>query len=68
MNALPAYRPLAPRAYGVTDTSRITGLGRTKIYELLASGDLKSIKIGAKRLILAESIDRLFASRAEAAN
>ena len=39
--------------------SRATGIGRTKIYELLATQDLESIVIGRRRLILLDSYRRL---------
>jgi excisionase family DNA binding protein len=51
--------PPGPKAFTVDDTCRVTGLGRTSIYELIAQGKLKSIAIGRRRLILAESVDAL---------
>jgi hypothetical protein len=33
----------------------ISGLGRTKTYELLDSGELKSIKVGKRRLVVLDS-------------
>ena len=38
---------------------RLTGLGRTKIYEMLADGSLDSITIGKRRLIVVELYRRL---------
>ncbi len=32
------------------------GLGRTKIYELIAAGELRTVKIGRRRLIPASAI------------
>ena len=46
-------------AASVKDFSRRTGLGVTKIYELLNDGPLESITIGQKRLILLESWHKL---------
>jgi hypothetical protein len=46
-------------AASVKDFSRRTGLGITKIYELLNDGPLESITVGKKRLILLESWHRL---------
>ena len=37
----------------------LSGLGRTKIYELLGSGELDSILIGKRRLVIVESYRRL---------
>jgi excisionase family DNA binding protein len=36
-----------------------SGLGRTKLYELMDSGRLESIKIGKRRLIKIESLEKL---------
>ena len=38
---------------------RVTGIGRSKTYELLAAGDLDSIKIGKRRLIILDSYRKL---------
>ena len=37
----------------------MTGIGRSKTYELLAAGDLDSIKIGKRRLIILDSYRKL---------
>jgi hypothetical protein len=36
-----------------------SGIGRSKIYELLKHGVLESIRVGSRQLILLESYDRL---------
>ena len=41
----------------------ISGLGRTKVYELLNSGALESVKVGKRRLILVDSYRRLIANQ-----
>jgi excisionase family DNA binding protein len=38
---------------------RISGIGRTLLYEMIAKGTLKSIKLGGKRLISFASIEEL---------
>ena len=38
---------------------QLTGLGNTKIFELLASGQLKRVKVGRRTLITTESIRAL---------
>lgn len=43
----------------VKDAARTLGIGRTKLYELLADNELSSIRIGTRRLIHVESIERL---------
>jgi hypothetical protein len=37
----------------------LSGLGHTKVYELIGSGELESIKIGKRRLIVLASYRRL---------
>lgn len=39
-------------SYGVGEAARVCGLGRTFLYEKIGAGELKSIKIGSRRLIL----------------
>lgn len=39
-------------AYRIDEAVKASGLGRTFLYERIASGDLKSIKVGGRRLIL----------------
>lgn len=52
-------------AVSPTEAARMLGLGRTKLYELIAANQLISIKIGARRLIrvsaIEEFLDRLTA-------
>lgn len=50
---------LKPITTTIGDFCRLTGLGRSKIYELLAEQKLDSIKVGKRRLILVESYHRL---------
>ena len=38
-------------AYRIDEAVKATGLGRTFLYERMASGELKSIKVGGRRLI-----------------
>ena len=37
----------------------LTGLGRTRVYELIGSGELESITIGKRRLVVIDSYRRL---------
>jgi excisionase family DNA binding protein len=39
----------------------VTGLGRTRIYELLADGSLESVRLGRRRLVTRRSIEALVA-------
>ena len=48
-----------PRALRVRDFCERYGIGRTKTKELIRSGKLASVKIGNRRLILADSAEAL---------
>lgn len=43
----------------VQEAAKALSLGRSKIYELICSGDLKVVKIGRRTLITAASIRNL---------
>ena len=43
-------------AVGPAEAARITGVGRTTIYEAIGAGELKSIKIRTRRLITIEAL------------
>ena len=43
----------------VVTAREMTGLGNTKIFELLGSGQLKRVKVGRRTLITTESIRAL---------
>jgi excisionase family DNA binding protein len=46
-------------AASVNDTARALGVGRTKVYQLLAEKKLEAVKIGRRTLIKADSIRAL---------
>ncbi|MGW9497466.1 helix-turn-helix domain-containing protein [Streptomyces prasinus] len=59
-------------ALTVAEAARRIGIGRTKLYEYVSSGEIASVKIGSLRRIPAEAVNdflarRLSASRFEAA-
>jgi excisionase family DNA binding protein len=43
-------------AYRIDEAVKASGLGRTFLYERIASGELKSVKIGGRRLILKDDL------------
>ncbi|MBB3956032.1 helix-turn-helix transcriptional regulator [Novosphingobium sediminicola] len=49
-------RPLALR---IPEVQRMTGLGRTKLYALIADGELATIKIGRATLVPLASLEAL---------
>jgi excisionase family DNA binding protein len=38
------------------EAARLTGVGRTTIYEAIGAGTLRSVKIGRRRLITVEAL------------
>jgi excisionase family DNA binding protein len=38
---------------------RLSGLGRTKLYELLTNGEIQSVRVGIRRLIVFASLKAL---------
>jgi excisionase family DNA binding protein len=53
----------APVWVTVKEAARISGIQRTRLYELFAQGTIKSIKIGGKRLVSFASIEALGADK-----
>ena len=56
-----------PLAVRIPDAVRMTGIGRSKLYELIASGELETIKIGRCTLVTIDALKALLAN-ARAAN
>ncbi|MCB2047400.1 MAG: helix-turn-helix domain-containing protein [Novosphingobium sp.] len=52
-------QPVEPICVRVNDAARMIGVGRTKLYELIASGELESVKIGKATRITTASLYRL---------
>lgn len=59
----PASRQAVPKlAYTVDEFRHSSGIGRTRIYELIAAGKLKTVKLGRSRLVPAEAANEFIAS------
>ena len=50
----------------INEFCSLSGLGRTRVYELIGTGDLESITIGKRRLVIIESYRRLIERQKEA--
>ena len=48
-----------PLAYSIADACRVTSIGRTRLYNLIAEGRLEVRKIGRRSLIPAVSLRAL---------
>jgi len=55
----PAGSPLDPLTVRIAEAVRLTGLCRSKIYELIASGDIETVKVGRCTLIPMASLRAL---------
>jgi excisionase family DNA binding protein len=47
----------------IDEAARRAGVGRTTVYKAIAAGELKSLKIGRRRLIRAAALDAWLASK-----
>jgi excisionase family DNA binding protein len=56
-----ASNSIAPRLLDTEAACRALSIRRSKLYALLADGSLRGVKIGAKRLIPADEIERFVA-------
>ena len=54
--------PPKPLAVRIGDACHALGLGRTKLYELIAAGDIKTVRVGGRRSVLYRSIEELLES------
>jgi excisionase family DNA binding protein len=56
MSGQQSVEPICVR---VNDAARMIGVGRTKLYELISSGELETIKIGKATRITTASLHKL---------
>ena len=47
---------LMPIAVRIREACRLTGIGRSKLYELISAGEIKIVKVGAITLIPIKSL------------
>ena len=63
LQSLDAIRlPLEPLSVRIPVAVQLTGIGRSKLYELIADGRLATVKIGASTLITVASLKALILS------
>ncbi|CCW18204.1 hypothetical protein EBBID32_25550 [Sphingobium indicum BiD32] len=56
MTALPPPDPICVR---VNEAARMIGVGRTKLYELIAAGEVETVKLGKATRIITASLHDL---------
>jgi excisionase family DNA binding protein len=54
---------LRPISVGIPEACRLTGIGRSKLYELIAAGEIDIVKIGAITLVPMSSLEQLIEGR-----
>lgn len=63
MTAPPSPEPICVR---VNDAARMIGVGRTKLYELIAAGEVETVKLGKSTRITTASLHDLIKRQREA--
>ena len=48
-----------PLTYSIKEASRLSSIGKTRIYELINAGELKVTRIGRRTLVRADSLRAL---------
>lgn len=56
-----AKQQMAPLSVSVEESARILGISRSATYELIAQGEIKTFKIGRRRLALASELKAFIA-------
>ncbi|MDP2131167.1 MAG: helix-turn-helix domain-containing protein [Erythrobacter sp.] len=51
--------PVAPICVRINDAARMIGVGRTKLYELIAAGEVETVKLGKSTRVITASLHRL---------
>lgn len=54
---------LAPLAHAVPDACQRLGISRSTLYELIASGEIRSFKVGTRTLIPESELRRFIATK-----
>lgn len=56
-------RQFDPEALNVAAAAKRAGIGRSKLYDLIRSGELPTVKLGGRRLVLAETLSAFLRTR-----
>lgn len=57
----------APLAHRIPDACRRLGIGRSSLYELIKSGEIRTIKIGSRALVPEAELQKVIDSRMQVA-
>lgn len=58
--------PLEPLTVRIPVAVQLTGIGRSKLYELIAAGEVETVKVGASTLVTVASLRSLIQNRRRA--
>ena len=53
------HQPIEPICVRINDAARMIGIGRTKLYELIATGEIETVKIGNATRVTTASLHGL---------
>lgn len=56
-------QPVEPICVRINDAARMIGIGRTKLYELIAAGELETVKFGKATCITTASLQEMVKRR-----
>jgi excisionase family DNA binding protein len=57
--AVSALQPIPRLAYSLAEVEALSGLSRSTLYRLMASGELKTVQRGRRRLVPKAELERL---------
>ena len=55
-----AVQPVAPVAFTVSDAVAYSGFSRSRLYRLMQSEELPSLRVGGRRMIRRDALDAFF--------
>ena len=59
---------MEPITVTISEAVRASGLGRTKLYELIGAGRVDSVRVGTRRLVVFESLKNFLIDAGRAAH
>ena len=51
--------PDSKRAYRIKEAAKLYGLSRSTLYKMMAEGNLRTVKIGGRRLVPSDTLEAL---------
>ncbi|WP_228242064.1 helix-turn-helix domain-containing protein [Porphyrobacter sp. GA68] len=57
------HQPVEPICVRINEAARMIGIGRTKLYELISTGELETVKIGKATRVTTASLRELVKRR-----